>query len=441
MTTSLVKGRTSTATRARVLVVSGPQGATELTTALARLGHEVQEADSLEGAQVAVSTGNYDVMFVDATRIGGLHHDSPAPTILMSDNPETPQPSHCLGVVPRNVSVPTAAMLIGLVTDLQNTRTRCNDLELLAAGIRDGSALVGRSPVVRRLQGAISRAADSDSTVLVEGEHGSGKSLAVRMIHCKSRRGNRPLAIHAAKTLDPESLAHAISDARGSTLLIEDIEQLPLASQQALVRNLKERASTPPSDTPPARIVATTTAHLPEMVARGSFREDLYYRLHMFPIVMPSLRERLDDIPVLVESLIAQCGSTHSIQRTANITNSALSALTSMNWPGNVAQLEAVIRRAFYAAGGNPIDREHIHVSLEAVTKPSVSVSPGATATVEAEEEITESSIVPFEKEEQRLLSRALQATRGNVRRAAQLLGIGRATLYRKIQQYNLRLH
>ena len=284
-------------------------------------------------------------------------------------------------------------------------------------------------------------AADSDSTVLVEGEHGSGKSLAVRMIHCKSRRGNRPLAIHAAKTLDPESLAHAISDARGSTLLIEDIEHLPLASQQALVRNLKERASTPPSDTPPARIVATTTAHLPEMVARGSFREDLYYRLHMFPIVMPSLRERLDDIPVLVESLIAQCGSTQSIQRTANITNSALSALTSMNWPGNVAQLEAVIRRAFYAAGGNPIDREHIHVSLEAVTKPSVSVSPGATATVEAEEEITESSIVPFEKEEQRLLSRALQATRGNVRRAAQLLGIGRATLYRKIQQYNLRLH
>lgn len=441
MTTSLVKGRTGTATRARVLVVSGPQGATELTTALARLGHEVQEADSLEGAQVAISTGNYDVMFVDATRIGGLHHEATTPTILISDNPETPQPSHCLGVVPRNVSAATAAMLIGLVADLQTTRTRCNELEVLAAGIRDGSALVGRSPVVRRLQGSISRAADSDSTVLVEGEHGSGKSLAVRMIHCKSRRGNRPLVIHQAKSLDTDALSRAITEARGSTLLIEEIEQLPQASQQALVRNLKERASTPPSDTPPARIIATTTAHLPEMVARGSFREDLYYRLHMFPIVMPSLRERLDDIPVLVETLIAQCSSTNAIQRTANITGAALSTLASMNWPGNVAQLEAVIRRAFFTAGGHPIDREHIQVSLEAATKPVVTTSHGTTTTPEAEDEVTESSIVPFEKEEQRLLSRALQATRGNVRRAAQLLGIGRATLYRKIQQYQLRLH
>jgi DNA-binding NtrC family response regulator len=261
------------------------------------------------------------------------------------------------------------------------------------------------------------------------------------MIHCKSRRGNRPLVIHSAKSLDGEALARAITEARGSTLLIEDIEHLPQASQQALVRNLKERASTPPSDTPPARIIATTTAHLPEMVARGSFREDLYYRLHMFPIVMPSLRERLDDIPVLVESLIAQCGSTNAIQRTANITSAAMSTLTSMNWPGNVAQLESVIRRAFFTAGGHPIDREHIQVSIEAATKPVVTTSHGAATTTESEDEITESSIVPFEKEEQRLLSRALQATRGNVRRAAQLLGIGRATLYRKIQQYQLRLH
>ena len=147
------------------------------------------------------------------------------------------------------------------------------------------------------------------------------------------------------------------------------------------------------------------------------------------------------DLMFLVESLIAQCGSTNAIQRTANITSAAMSTLTSMNWPGNVAQLESVIRRAFFTAGGHPIDREHIQVSIEAATKPLVTTSHGAATTTESEDEITESSIVPFEKEEQRLLSRALQATRGNVRRAAQLLGIGRATLYRKIQQYQLRLH
>jgi len=271
--------------------------------------------------------------------------------------------------------------------------------------------------------------------VQVYGERGSGKSLAVRMIHCKSRRGNKRIVVEAASRLDPEALTRVLGEGRGTTLAIEDIDQLSVAAQQLLVRHIKERSALPPSDVPPARIIATTGAQLSELVARGAFREDLYYRLHVFPIVMPSLRERIDDIPLLVESVLDQC-RTNSPKQGQVITPAAMVLLESMSWPGNVAQLEAVVRRAHYLAAGGPIDREH----LAAPTEPVVASAARPVAVAEEEDEVTEAMVRPFEDEEQRLLSRALRATRGNVRRAAQLLGIGRATLYRKIQQYKLRL-
>jgi DNA-binding NtrC family response regulator len=112
-----------------------------------------------------------------------------------------------------------------------------------------------------------------------------------------------------------------------------------------------------------------------------------------------------------------------------------------MNWPGNVAQLEAVVRRAAALAAGTVIDREHLLSQAQPIVAPSAAAPTGPVARESTEEgELTEASIRPFEEEEQELLSRALRATKGNVRRAAQLLGIGRATLYRKIQQYRLRL-
>jgi DNA-binding NtrC family response regulator len=416
--------------------VSGPEGATELAGALSRLGHEVQEEDTVEAAIAAIAHGNHDLLFVDPNRLAGMDPAPTLPMIVLADgSARAPATANCLGALPRTAPAAAVETLVRLVLELQAVRNRCLELEALAAGVRDGSAFVGRSPVIRRMQSAISRAADSDATVLIEGERGSGKSLAVRMIHCKSRRGNKRIVVESASRLDPEGLTRALGEGRGTTLAIEDIDQLSVAAQQLLVRHIKERSALPPSDVPPARIIATTGAQLSELVARGAFREDLYYRLHVFPIVMPSLRERLDDLPLLVESVLDQC-RTNSPQRGQTITPAAMVLLESMSWPGNVAQLEAVVRRAHYLAAGGPIDREH----LAAPTEPVVASAARPTAVAEDETEVTEAMVRPFEDEEQRLLSRALRATRGNVRRAAQLLGIGRATLYRKIQQYRLRL-
>jgi len=158
---------------------------------------------------------------------------------------------------------------------------------------------------------------------------------------------------------------------------------------------------------------------------------------------VPGLHERLDDVQALADAIL-DSGVNESGRSHAGFTAGARSLLENMQWPGNVAQLEAVVRRGEAIAAGGPVDREHL--LAPAAAAPAAPSNAGAAAATDqsqaaSEAELTEDCIRPFEEEEKHLLGRALQATKGNVRRAAQLLGIGRATLYRKIQQYHLRLH
>ena len=288
------------------------------------------------------------------------------------------------------------------------------------------------------MQGAVARAADCDATVLIEGPVGSGKSLAARCIHLKSRRAEQPVIVKDCATLSSDELNKTIAAGKNTTLVLESVDQLPANAQSALVKHLKERSTSRAPSL--VRLVATTSAHIPEMVARGAFREDLFYRLHAFPIVVPGLHERVDDIQALADAIL-DCGVPSSGRNHQGFTPAARMLLESMQWPGNVAQLEATIRRSEALAAGAPIDREH--VLGPAAATPATTGAPAAAAqsAPSPEGELTEDCIRPFEEEEKYLLGRALQATKGNVRRAAQLLGIGRATLYRKIQQYHLRLH
>jgi DNA-binding NtrC family response regulator len=322
--------------------------------------------------------------------------------------------------------------MAALAAWLRDVRVRCAELEQLVAGLRDGSVLVGRSPVMRRLGDALRRAADNDATLLIEGQTGTGKSLAARVVHCKSRRCGLPLVTAEGETVDAEALTKLLEESSNTTMIIENVDRLPAASQAVLVRHLKERARASTGTLRP-RVIATSSNHLPELVARGAFREDLYYRLNVFPLRMPALRERTEDIGLLAQTFLQPGGASR-----AGFTASALILLESMPWPGNVAQLESTIRRAAVLAGGAPIDRTHLLGPTTGVNAP---LEAKVESTSTEEQGVTEEMIRPFEEEEQLLLARALRATGGNVRRAAQLLGIGRATLYRKIQQYRLRLH
>lgn len=443
MSTELSKGNFAATNRgaARVLVVCGDASAREWVDGLSQAGHEVAQASTPETACASLADQKPDLVMADAgmaEEVVAVCSDLGVPFCLLGNGSGT-QHAESLGTFPLTIAGEAAVALVDIMLDREQIRRRVTQLESLLDGVRDGTAMVGRSPVMRRLQTTLSRAAEGDATVLIEGARGVGKSLAARLIHCKSRRGHKAICAQDASKLDAEGLQNAIAEAKGTTLLIEDIEQMPAAGQQLLVRFLKERGTRPSTDGAPARIVATTTAHLPELVSRGAFREDLYYRLHSYPIVVPSLRERTEDIMLLADSILEQTSST-STQRPAGFTPAARTMLETMPWPGNVAQLENVVRRAIAAAAGSAIEERHLTPAAVAAPTPTGSAtSTNSVKVASNDEDVDEQSIRPFEDEEKEILERALRATGGKVRPAAQLLGIGRATLYRKIQQFKLR--
>lgn len=427
MTTALIGKQVAAANKARVAWIASA-ASPALDTLFRRLSHELRACESWEEFARIEAEAPFDLVLCDEGRATS-RPESASPVLVVN---ETGQQVHGLGAIAIGAIDSVLPAFVELSLELADARVRLREAKRLVDGLHSGSALVGNTPVMRRLQGTLSRAADCDVTTLIEGPVGSGKSLAARIIHCKSRRGGTSIAVAEAAELTPENLARTIDAARSTTLVIEDVDELPLASQAALVRHLKERNVKQQAP----RIVVTTSAHLPEMVAKGGFREDLLYRLHAFPIVVPALRERLEDIPSLAAHIL-QASVQVQGAAASTFTPSALMLLESMAWPGNVTQLEAAVQRARVSSGGGTIDREHLIPTVAAsnsVAGPSVAREEAPTA------ELTEDSIRPFEEEEQNLLTRALRATKGNVRRAAQLLGIGRATLYRKIQQYRLRL-
>lgn len=427
MTTALIGKQVAVANKARVAWIAAT-ASPALDTLFRRLSHELRTCESWDEFARIATEAPFDLVLCDEGHATS-RPESASPVLVVN---ETGQQVHGLGAIAAGAIESVLPAFVDLSLELADARVRLREAKRLVDGLHSGSALVGNTPVMRRLQSTLSRAADCDVTTLIEGPVGSGKSLAARIIHCKSRRGGASIAVADAAEMTPDNLARAIDAARSTTLVIEDVDELPLASQAALVRHLKERNAKQQAP----RIVVTTSAHLPEMVAKGGFREDLLYRLHAFPIVVPALRERLEDIPSLAAHILQASVQVQGASATT-FTPSALMLLESMAWPGNVTQLEATVQRARVSSGGGTIDREHLIPTMavsNAVAGPSAAREETPTA------ELTEDSIRPFEEEEQNLLTRALRATKGNVRRAAQLLGIGRATLYRKIQQYRLRL-
>jgi DNA-binding NtrC family response regulator len=309
--------------------------------------------------------------------------------------------------------------------------------------------VVAESPRMKAVVAEAQRVAATDETVLILGESGTGKSLLARAIHHASKRAAGPFVeVHAAALPDTlvegelfgrdkgaytgatEAKAGHIEAAQGGTLFLDEIGELPAAMQVKLLRFLQDRTFTRLGSTQPrkadVRIVAATNRDLDAAVAAGAFREDLYYRLAVFPITVPPLRERPDDVRATALALLAARGLGPD-----RITPAALEALAAHGWPGNVRELENAISRALVLAGSEPIAPSHLPGSLAA---------PAAHAAAAAESAL-DALLVPgfsIDALERELIQHALVKAGGNKTAAAKLLGITRRRLYSRLESLEL---
>ena len=311
--------------------------------------------------------------------------------------------------------------------------------------------IIGTSKEMQRVFATIDRVAMMNSTVLIHGETGTGKELIARTIHEHSSRRNHPFVAFNAAAI-PEGLVEAelfghvkgaftgavasrvgrFESAHRGTLFIDEVASMSLALQAKLLRALQEREIERVGESKPfkfdIRLIAATNTDLRKMVKDGSFREDLYYRLNVVPVVLPPLRARRDDIALLAQHFVRlSCKSNGLAPRT--LTQSALRSLMEYPWPGNIRQLENAIEHAVAMTGAD--------VEIPASALPQEIISPERATLLPAvtipDEGINFTSVVS--QLERDLILQCLEKTGGNKRQAARLLNLSRTTLIDKLHR------
>jgi two-component system response regulator HydG len=313
--------------------------------------------------------------------------------------------------------------------------------------------IIGNSPAMQELVDRLRRIAPTDATVLIQGETGTGKELVAQAIHQNSPRKNRPFvglncAALSEHILESELFGHirgAFTDAsadrigkfeyaNGGTLFLDEVGDMPLATQIKLLRVLESSEITRVGSNDPikvnVRILSATNRDLEEAIRAGTFREDLYHRLKVLTVTLPPLRERTQDIPLLIEHFIQLHAARHH-KTIRSITTAARRKLMTYNWPGNVRQLKNAIESMVVVDYDEVLDVDDLPPELAGGdASPAAAASDG--------DGLNDLIGRPLEEIEKLFIAETLKATGGNREEAASLLGIGERTLYRKIKEYGL---
>ena len=314
--------------------------------------------------------------------------------------------------------------------------------------------LIGSGPAMGRVFETIQKVAETDLTVLIRGQSGTGKELVAQALHNRSPRKNRPfVAVNCAaiskELVESELFGHEKgaftgADARrqgrfeaasGGTIFLDEIGDMARETQAKVLRVLQERSFERVGGTQPiqadVRVVAATHRNLEQEVATGGFREDLYYRLKVVEIELPPLRERAQDIPALAQRFLEQVTERLGLEK-RRISEAALSRLARHPWPGNVRELSNVIEQATVLASGETIDESDLRLG-----GPAVASAAGAPDLSElAFSDAKKRTVERFERE---FLLRALRENDGNISRAAESVGMVRQSLQQKIRELGLR--
>jgi len=446
---------------ARILIVDDDRSIRRtLEKFLTSEGYDVTTAQDATGA-IAQATPEIELMLLDLGLPGGSGFDvltaladrEAAPTVVVvtaRDDMQSTVKAIQLGAYEYLVKPVDIDRLRAVVKTALDSREARSELVELASRRGEVGDILGKSAGIREVWKQIGAVSTTRAPVLIAGESGTGKELVARAIHAAAPGGDRDrpfVAVNctalAPGVLESELFGHvkgaftgAIGDRPGrfelagkGTLFLDEIAEIPLDLQAKLLRVLQERTFERVGDAKPmaleARVIAATHRDLAAMVAKGTFREDLYYRLRVVEIHLPPLRERASDIPLLVEGLLAKINRDLG-KEVRYVTPVALARLAAQPWPGNVRELENTLTRAVVLAKTDVLDETLLPVGAAA---------PHA----DHAESDAEGALPTLRELERRHIIRVLAHTEWNKRRACAILDISRPTLDRKIEEFGLR--
>lgn len=441
-------------TEERILVVDDdPSMRTALMESVRRLGYEVLGA--VDGADALERVGRFRPWLVltdlKMPRMSGLE-------LIKELKARAPQAAIVLMTAYGTVETAVEAMKHGaseyllkpfsmdllerVITNLKEGRETEGGV-VPSLGTADNRAILTQDPGMARLLSTLEGVAASQATVLINGESGTGKELLARFIHSRSPRAHRPfIAVNCAALpdglLESELFGHERGAFTGAlirkigkfemahtgTLLLDEIGEMTMGLQAKLLRVLQEREVDRVGGREPVpvniRVIATTNRTLYREVEQNRFREDLYYRLNVFPVTLPPLRERLADIPMLARHFAAAAASRNGLPLPV-LSEAALAHLQRLPWKGNIRELENVMERAVLLAGHNVILPEHCPLEIRDATSPLVVPQPGNGSLWEMERD---------------LIFKTLMRVKDNRTHAAKELGISIRTLRNKLREY-----
>jgi two-component system response regulator HydG len=434
-----------------------------LRAELGSLGYEVVAQSSPEVALRSLAEGDFAVVLTDINMRGmngvdlcqevvSLREGTPVIVMTAFASLESAVGSIRAGAydfVTKPFTIDELLLTIERAIKQRDLREEVRRLRRVVDELHPTSEIIGESVVMKKMYDVIVRVAETDATVLVTGESGTGKELVSRTVHERSPRSGGPfVAISCAAMPEPllesELFGHtkgAFTDARsarpglfakasGGTLFLDEVGEMPLGMQAKLLRALQERKVRPvggdtevPFD---VRIVAATNRDLEAEVQRGTFREDLFYRINVVQVQVPPLRARENDALLLAQAFLKRCSSNRD-GRVVGLKSAAAERITAYPWPGNVRELHNCIERAVALA-------QFDHIGVEDLPD-RVAHSTALRALPEA---CDPTAILPMDEVERRHIGQVLVALNGNKASAARLLGMDRRTLYRKLERWGL---
>ncbi len=455
----------------RVLIVDDDEGhAQAVADSLARINCFCRVAASGERGAQLIAAESWDVIVTDLRmgEVDGLE-------ILRQAKEELPEAEVIVLTGHGSIASAVTAMQHGAYTYL----TKPLDISELRSAVEKASArlrlirrnaelrrslderfgfegVIGSSPQMHGIVEILKNVAPTDSTVLIQGENGTGKELVARALHQNSPRKNKPfvpLNISAlpGSILESELFGHEAGSftgaigrrigkfeyANGGTLFLDEVGEMPMDTQVKLLRVLEERNITRLGANDElninVRLVAATNADLQKLVTDGKFREDLYYRINVVSIFLPPLRDRSGDIPLLMEHFLRDLSKRFN-REVQGFSRTARKALLAYHWPGNIRQLRNTIERMLVLDNDGVLDIDGLPPEIAVLVKDQLSDTESDTPS-------GADSLIgkPMNDVEKYYIQRALDLTDGNREEASRMLEIGERTLYRKIKEYDLR--